>query len=92
MGKSITCTYRLELKYISFTQKRVLWQSFGLMRKDIKPTQAGIKKYRDDLNNSIINGCNSHLNSSQSLFSDAILINQKTGERIEYKAPMFEVI
>lgn len=92
MSKTVRCTYRLELKYVSFTHKAIRWQTFGLMAKDIKPTQTGIKAYRDAMNQSLLNGSNTHLNKLQSLYSDAILINQKTGEKIEYKAPMFEVI
>lgn len=92
MGRSIKCTYKLKLKYVCFRSKSIQWMELGLMRKDIKPNVESIKKYRDAMNKSMMDGSNQHLNKLMSLYSDAILINQNTGERIEYKAPMFEII
>lgn len=93
MGRSYKCTYKLQMRYLDFRLKRTNWQIIGLMAKDIKPTEKDVKRYRDDMNKSIISGCNQHLNQFQSLYSDCILTDQRTGEIVvNYKAPMFEVI
>lgn len=93
MGKTRKCTYRLELRCLNFQTRQNEWQTFGLMSKDIKPTEKDVKRWRDDMNQSIINGVNKHINHLQSLFSDARLFDQRTWEMVVfYKAPAFEVI
>jgi len=93
MGKTFKCTYKLEMSFVDFNAKCRRWQSFGLMANQIKPTEKDVKRYRDAMNQSIINGSNKHLNSSQSLYSNAVLTDQRTGKVVvKYTAPMFEVI
>jgi len=93
MGKTIKCTYKLELSFVNFNSRRKEWQTFGLMASDIKPNEKDVKRYRDAMNESLMNGSNKHLSSSQSLYSNAILTDQRTGEVVvKYNAPMFEVI
>ena len=93
MGRTIKCTYKLEMSCVDFKAKCIRWQTFGLMAKDIKPTETDVKRYRDAVNQSIINGCNQHLNALQSLYGNARLTDQRTNELVvNYKAPMFEII
>lgn len=93
MGHTRKCTYALKLSCINFQTKRLEWHTFGLMAKDIKPTEKSVKQWRDKMNKSIMNGVNNHINHLQSLYSNAFLIDQRTNQTlVAYQAPMFEVI
>lgn len=91
MGKIHTPKYRIELTCINFVKNCKETHSYGFI--GLKPTDQLAKKFRDEMNNSIRNGANTHLKTKQSEYSNAYIIEQKTGEIIaEYIAPMFEVI
>jgi len=93
MGKTIKCTYKLELSFVDFNAKCKRWQSFGLMARDIKPTERDVKRYRDAMNESLINGSNKHLRQFQSMYSNAVLTDQRNGQIVvRYNAPMFETL
>ena len=62
------------------------------VKDDGKPSPENLKKWRDGMNMSFSTH-NSHLKSVQSMYSNAYLIHQKTGDTVaEYIAPMFEII
>jgi len=96
MGKVITPRYRIEMSYISFTNKR---RETAKQVYDSKvsgePSAENAKKYRDGMNASMSKGqSNEHLRSGQSDYSHTWIIDQHNGQTVvaEYKPPMFEII
>lgn len=94
MGITKTPKYRIELTCISFVNKRKEKHSFAWdYKQDGKPSADAVKNFVRKMNQSIINGHNQHLQKLQSLYSNAFIVDQKTGtNKAEYIAPMFETI
>ena len=95
MGKSITPKFRIEMSCIHFLNQRREIHRYGYsVAQDGVPSADNAKKFRDGMNRSFqVGGTNEHLNGTQSPYSNARIINQKTGECVaEYIAPMFEIV
>ena len=95
MGRIITPKYRLKYKYICFREKRRKTAQMAWNSKDWgRPTVDNLIKWRKTFNQSLIDGCNSHLNQLQSGASKTwIELNTPDGRTIcEYNPPMFEVV
>lgn len=95
MGRSSTPKYVIYLSCISFINKRKELHRFAWKYKQHgKPTEKNAKRFRDDMNKSIESGNNTHLNGSQSLYSNAIIKENRFNGVIiaQYTSPMFEVI
>jgi len=96
MGKVITPRYRIEMSYISFTNKRreTAKQVYN-SKVSGKPSAENAKKYRDGMNASMNQGQpNAHLRSGQSDYSHVWIIDQHNGQIVvaEYSPPKFELI
>ena len=96
MSKSDTPRYRIELSYISFTNKRrEIAKQVYESKVSGKPSTDNAKKYRDGMNASMNQGQpNEHLRSGQSDYSHVWIIDQHNGQIVvaEYNPPMFELI
>lgn len=95
MGKTITPKYRVEISYISFTEKRIKTDSFAWdIKRHGKPTNENAKKFRDAMNESLNKGgSNENLRDNQSDYCNTEIKDQKTGEVIaEFIPPLFEVL
>lgn len=91
MGKTTTPKYRIELTCISFINRCREVHTYPFI--GIKPTERGAKQFRDDINLSIEEGVNKHLKGTQSKYSNATVIEQKSGRiAAQYIAPKFELI
>ncbi len=92
--KTKTPKYRIELTCVDFRIRSKVTHRYAYnVAESGKPNPSNAKLWRDLMNKSTVNGCNSHLNGLQSMYSNAKIVLQSTGETIaEYSAPMFEVI
>jgi hypothetical protein len=87
--------YRIELSCINFIAKKKEIHSYAYSVKEQgKPTSENAKLFRNGMNKSLSKGgTNEHLRNMQGDYSNAYIIEQKTGQQIaEYIAPMFETI
>ena len=91
MGKVVTPKYRIELTCINFIAKRR--ETHKTVYRG-KVSDAAAKKYRDEMNKSLRSGgTNEHLRKGKSDYSNAYIVNQKTGETVaQYIAPKFETV
>ena len=88
MSRTYTPSYRIEASYIDFASRSRKVAAFGFMGK---PKLENLIQWRKEMNQSMINGTNQHLN--QSGYSHCQIVNQKTGEVVvEYNPPMFEEV
>jgi len=90
MSKTKTPKHRIEMSCVHFINKCREVHSFAFTGK---ASDQAAKRLRDLMNESIERGSNVHLKGTQSSYSSAFVIEQKTGEIVaQYIAPAFEVI
>jgi len=88
MSRTYTPKYRIEANYIDFTSRSKKIAHFIF---NGNPTLKKLMNWRKEMNASMINGTNQHLN--QSGYSHCQIVNQRTGEIVvEYNPPIFEEV
>ena len=94
MGNTKTPKFRIEMTCIHFLNKRKETHSIIYsVKENGTPSKTNAWKFRNELNNSMLRGVNTHLSKIHSLYSDASIVNQKTCETVAvYKSNSFEVI
>jgi len=90
MSKTKTPKHRIEMSCVHFINKRREVHSFAFTGK---VSDQAAKRFRDSMNESIERGSNVHLKGTQSNYSNAFIIEQRTGDVVaQYVAPAFESI
>lgn len=83
-----TPRYIIRAKCINFQTKSIEWNFLGEGRKN-----TNLQREVNHMNHSILYGANKHIAHLQSLYSDAVLIDQRNMNEVSsYKAPMFSVL
>lgn len=84
--------YRIEMTCVDFVKQSRAIHRYAF--EGMRPTEANAKKFRDQMNSSISeNGTNSHLVGKQSHYSNAQIVEQKTGKIVSaYISPKFELV
>lgn len=93
MGRSTTPTFRAEVKGNNWNFEMFGWDC----KRNGRPTQANVDRYRDSLNKSFQpGGVNWHVSESRGVVahvSEVRVIRQAGGEVVAVsKAPLFEVV